>query len=110
MSMRQALTAGANTSKATRNRFEGLFTTGMAMTSELHLGDLARLEPFEKRAGLGRVEQQVCRLDDEEEAILRRQGEVGRVEHGMVRLRKTVEREHAEHCGERRDQDGGLEH
>src|SRR5215217_4617632 len=62
---------------------------------------LSRADPFEELAGLLQVEFLVCRLDAEKEAIAAGQREALGVEDRMIRLRQTIERQHAEHARQR---------
>ena len=54
------------------------------------------MEPGQKRACLVEIKLRIARLDGEEERILRRPMESRRVEDRVIRLRKPVQREHAE--------------
>src|SRR6185295_9944359 len=55
------------------------------------------------------VEARVARLDRDEEAVVARALEAGRIEHGVVVARQLVEREDAEHRADRPAEHGQLE-
>src|SRR5262245_3299981 len=62
---------------------------------------LSRLECFEKSTRLRQIELLVARLDAQEKSIAARQREARDVEDRVIRLRQSVERQHAEHSRER---------
>src|SRR4051812_38190395 len=61
-------------------------------------GDLPRVQGLEKVPRLVDVELHILRFDAQEEAIAAGEREARDVEHGVIRLRQTVQREHAEHA------------
>ena len=74
-----------------------------------HLVDRDRMMLLEELPHGLDVEQRVARLDAEEEPVARRQGEVRRVEHRVVRPGQAVEPQHAEDRRQRREEHGHLE-
>src|SRR5271169_4881346 len=72
----------------------------------MHLGHVMRVKPLQKARGLREVKFFVAGLDADEEAVRRGMRETVRIEARMMRLRQAVEREHAEHRGERSEENG----
>src|SRR5262249_17595165 len=72
-------------------------------------GDLPRVERLEKATRRLQIELRIRRLDAEEEPVAAGERETWHVEDRVVRLRQAVEREHAEHRGQRRDENRALE-
>src|SRR5262245_43882715 len=72
-------------------------------------GHLARIERFQEVARRFEIELRILCLDAEEEPVAARQREARHVENGVVRLRQSVQRQHAEHGRERRRQNRALE-
>src|SRR5436190_17220143 len=67
-------------------------------------GDLPRTEGRQELARPFEVEFRVGGLDAEEEAVPARQRETRHVEYRVIRLRQAVQRQHAQHRGERGDE------
>ena len=67
-----------------------------------------RGKPLQKSRGIREVKFFVAGLDADEKAIRRGMRETVGIENRMMRLRQTVEREHAEHRGERSEKNGHL--
>src|SRR4051812_28937044 len=61
-------------------------------------GDLPRVQGLEKVPRLVDVELHILGFDAQEEAIAAGEREARDVEHGVIRLRQAVQREHAEHA------------
>src|SRR5262249_818221 len=100
MSWRQAAARTTTpTPTAARSRF----------TLLLHVHDDPRPQLRQKRPRLVVVELRVARLDAEEEAVLRREGEARGVEDRVVRHRQAVQAEHGEDRGEGGEEDRALE-
>ena len=70
-----------------------------------HLLDGQALRGAQQLGRAFAVEDRVAREQQEEESVAARRLEHRDVEHGVVRLRKPVEREHSEHAGQRGEQD-----
>src|SRR5205085_12476383 len=73
------------------------------------ISDLPRMQRFQKGPGLVQVELRIALLHDEEELVARGLVESLQVEHRVIRHGQAVEGEHAEHRGERGQQDRALE-
>src|SRR6185295_17786789 len=71
--------------------------------------DLPRIQGFEEAARRFELELRILRLDAQEETVAARQREARHVEHRVIRLRQPVQRQHAEHARERREEDRALE-
>src|SRR5271154_4983302 len=69
---------------------------------------LQRLKLLEKYACLGGVEFRICRLNAQKESIPRGAYKFGDVENRMIRLRQTVERQHANYGRQAREQNHAL--
>src|SRR5262245_42708462 len=67
------------------------------------------LERFQKTARLGQIEFLVSRFDAQEKPVAARERESRYVEHRVIRLRQAVERQHAEHGGQRCAENRALE-
>src|SRR2546425_12866663 len=78
----------------------------MSVRNGRHLPRLERLEELPRALD---VELRIDRLDAEEEPVAARQREAWNVEHRVIRLRQSVEREHAEHRRQGRDENRALE-
>src|SRR5260221_326890 len=104
MSWRQpdktAREAAANASNATR------ICAGCLIR---HLRDFLRMEAIQKTFGFRQAEPGVLGFNAQEEPVPAGAHKVGRVEHRMIWLRQTIEREHAEHRSQRRAQDSAFE-
>src|SRR3954463_5088939 len=72
-------------------------------------GYLSRPQRLEKRARAFEIELRVARLDAQEETVPARQRKPRHVEHRVVRLRQSVQRQHAEHRGQRGAEDRAFE-
>src|SRR6188474_562082 len=70
-----------------------------------NFGHSYRLQAFKKLPGAAQVETRIGGFDTHEEPVGRRTGELGNVEHRVIRLRQLVQRPHAD---ERRQR--GAEH
>src|SRR5580698_2962566 len=78
-----------------------------ALVVDLHNRD--RIELFKKHAGLAWREPRVMRLEAKEELVCRRAiAEVRRIEERMIKLRKTIQRDHSESRRETCEQDRPL--
>src|SRR5438552_15361835 len=73
------------------------------------ISNLPRSERVQKLEHAIDLELRIARLDDEKEAVARGLLETLHVEDRVIRHRQSVEREHAEHRAERREQDRALE-
>src|SRR4029077_13407773 len=71
--------------------------------------DLTRAEGRQELARSFEVEFRVGGLDAEEKPVPARQRETRYVEHRVIRLRQAVQRQHAQHRGERGDENRALE-
>src|SRR5437773_1902406 len=76
---------------------------------QLHITNISRFQTLQKPHCFVMIELRILRFDHQKETVARRQRKVRRVENRMVRLRQLVQRQHAEHCRERRDQDRAFE-
>src|SRR5437868_12996708 len=74
-----------------------------------HLRDLARIQAFEKPLRVLAMELRIRGFDAQEEAVLGREGKTLHVEHGVVRHRQTVHREHPEGAEQRSAEHRQLE-
>src|SRR5712691_294041 len=72
-------------------------------------GDLPRIEGLEESARRVDVEPRIPSFDAEEEPVAARQREARHIEDRVIRLRQSVERQHAEHRRERGDENRALE-
>src|SRR6266436_90084 len=75
-----------------------------------HLADVLRLDAFEESRRFGHAEFGVGGLDAEEETVVRSVLlEAIDIEEWVMRLRQFVEREHAQHRGDRREKNRQFE-
>src|SRR5262245_8363328 len=72
-------------------------------------GHLARSQRLEKAPRGVEIEPAISGLDAEKETVPARQRETRHVEHGVIRHRQAVERQHAQDRRERGAQDRALE-
>src|SRR5215471_2948261 len=66
-----------------------------------HLRNLQRMKGLKEAFGLVLPEPGILRLDAEEEPVAAGASEIRRIENRMIRLRQSVERQHAEDRGQR---------
>src|SRR5262245_26782859 len=99
MSWRQPANMTAAVTKDTKERTQdtkgGLVSNGR---------DLPGPESRQEFAGAFEIEFRVVGLDAQEEPVPARQSETRHVEHRVVGLRQAVQRQHAQHRGERGDE------
>src|SRR5262249_9965754 len=100
MSCRQAETEETTAREKNRPKIFNLF---------FDIDHLFRPQALEEGAGLGFVVFRIVRFDAQEEAILRRAGEVRHVEDRVIRLRQTVHQQVADEGAERRQQHRAFE-
>src|SRR5450432_277851 len=65
-----------------------------------HLRNQFRMVPFQKLAGITQAEMRVLRFNAQEEFVTAGTGEIGSIENRMVRLRQSIQRQHAKHTGQ----------
>src|SRR3954469_5221176 len=75
----------------------------------LNFADLRRIEPLQKVRRPLAIELRILGLDEQEKLVAAGALEGGDVERRVVRLRQPVQHDHADHRGERGEQDGQLE-
>src|ERR1700761_7135974 len=75
----------------------------------LNLTYSGRIQACQKIFRFRGVEFSVLRFDRQKKLVLRGAVEARHVERRVIRLRKAIQREHAEHGAERRAQNGELE-
>src|SRR5882672_7744841 len=113
MSWRHAeTTKNAKAAKAAKPFFFAVFARfafNVVFGSVRDSGHLPRIERREELACPFQIELRIGRLDAEEEPVPARQREARHVEHWVIRLRQSVEREHAEYGGECRDENRAFE-
>src|SRR5215471_21063216 len=73
-----------------------------------HLRNLQRMKGLKEAFGIVRPEPGILRLDAQEEPVAAGASKIRRIENRMVRLRQSVERQHAKDRGQRRTQNGAL--
>src|SRR5258706_15020367 len=109
-------TKDTKVTKATKDRTDALpFVSLVTFVSSVFLvlirngGHLPRIERREELACPFQIELRVGGLDAEEEPVPARQREAWHVEHRVIWLRQPVQRQHAQHRGERCDENRALE-
>src|SRR4029079_14552036 len=85
------------------------FVTSVSLFLIGNCGDLPGTEGCQEVARPFEIEFRVGSLDTEEEPVPARQREARHVEHRVIRLRQAVQRQHAQHRGERGDENRALE-
>src|SRR5262249_27360987 len=100
MSRRHANGERSSSATISRRRFTTLL---------LDVHHRVRLQPRQERPDLLAVELRVARLDAQEEAVSRGEGEALGIEDGVVRHRQAVQPQHSEHRRERGEEDRALE-
>src|ERR1035441_6528568 len=73
-----------------------------------HLRNRKRLETFHELLRSHQVELGIGRLDTQKETIARYRRELLHVEYRVIRLRQSIQREHAEHASQSGKQDRHL--
>src|SRR5690242_8542911 len=75
----------------------------------VHLADMMRMHALQEARRFDQMKFRIAGFDAKIEAVRRSVHEPSDIEHRMVRLWHAVQRQHAEHRAERREEDRHLE-
>src|SRR5919201_3107148 len=73
-----------------------------------HLPNANRTQALQKLSGFLETEARIGGLDSQKKSILSDARELSNVEHRMVGQRQSIQSQHSDHSGKRREQNGQL--